>query len=82
MALVLFRDEINKVEISKKMFPPKKVTSLEHWFKQACKTITQIPADHSTINTQCNSRWITWELTSPKGERSYVVIDRSVPSIG
>lgn len=82
MALVVFRDQVNNVEISKKMFPPKKVASLEHWLKEARKVISQIPTDCSVINTQCNSRWITWELTSPKGERTYVVIDRSVPSIG
>lgn len=82
MAIVVFRDEINKIEVNKRMFPPKKVEHLDHWFRQACKTISQIPATHTQINTQCNARWITWELTSPKGERSYVVIDRRAPAIG
>lgn len=83
MALVVFRDEVNNVEISKKMFPPKKVTVLEQWFKAARKVIPQIPGDSlRIINTQVSSRWITWELYSHKEERTYVIIDRSVPSIG
>ena len=85
MALVVFRDEINGVEISKKMFPPKKVTSLDHWLKEARKTVREIPsiADTKTvINTQASVRWIAWELFNHKDERTYVIIDRNVPSIG
>jgi hypothetical protein len=85
MALVVYRDQVNGVEISKKMFPPKKVSSLDHWLKEARKVVSQIPREADTknvINTQVSARWIAWEIFNHKDERSYVIIDRSVPSIG
>lgn len=86
MALVQYKDEINNVTITKKMFPPKKVDRIERWFDAARKVIPEIPdpiaQGYGILRTQMTVKWIVWELTSPKGERSYVVIDRSIPSIG
>lgn len=86
MAIVQFKDEINKVEITRRMSAPKKVTRLEHWYKEARRIIPQIPdiqmPGMEVINTQCTFKWITWEVKDPKGHRSYVVINRRADSLG
>jgi len=82
MALVQFKDEINNVCITRKMAAPKKVERVEYWFKAARKVIPEIPGTYQSRTTQVTGKWITWELESPRGERCYVVIDRSIPAIG
>lgn len=84
MAMVQYRDEINGVDITRRMFPPKKVERLEHWYKAARKVITEIPdiqlSGMEVINTQCTIDWITWEVKDSRGFRSYVVINRRANS--
>lgn len=87
MALVQFKDEINRVTITRRMFPPKKVESLMHWLKSARKVIPEIPDVWDSnawqvINTQMSVKWITWEISDHQQHRCYVVIDRKADSIG
>jgi len=86
MPTVQFVDEIHGVRITKQMFPPKKVDRIEYWFIEALKTIPEIPRpsrdNYEIINTQMSLKWLTWTLTSPKGERVYVTIDRQARSFG
>lgn len=85
MALVQLRNEVKGVNITKRMPTPKKMT-LEGWFKAARKLIPEIPdpknSDWIISHEHAEVKWIKYELHNTVQERCYVVIDRTVPSIG
>lgn len=85
MPLVQFRNQPKAIDITRKMFAPKKA-SIEAWFKEARKIIPQIPNpkdsdwqvsnfDHAVSE---DGRWIKFEMFNSVGERCHIVIDRSV----
>jgi hypothetical protein len=86
MALTQFRNDPKAINITKKMSAPKKVEQIEAWFKQARKTIPEIPdpeqTDWQITHKDATIKWIKFEMHNTVGERCYVVIDRTVPFIG
>jgi hypothetical protein len=85
MPTVQFNDpSLNKV-INRRMFAPKTATT-RHWYKEARSAIPDIPDLKKTtwtIHTEdVDLKWIKFTLVNPEGQRCYVVIDRTTPSLG
>lgn len=85
MALAQYRDEINKVCISKRFAAPK-VASVQHWYRAARNVIPELPdirkTDWYIFSEEATTRYIKYDLRNAKDERKYLIIDRTVPSIG
>lgn len=91
MAIVQFRDEQANppVSISKRMFPPKKVSSLVHWWRQCRKVIHQIPDAEGGEwewlgEAQISPSYIRWTIVkrADQERRCHVIVDRTAASIG
>lgn len=85
MPLVQYRHPSLNVNITRKMFTPKRIQSLGHWLKDARKVIKEIPhIDPNgrgwTISAEGASvEKVSFELFNTiTSERVYVVIDRTV----
>lgn len=82
MPAVQYRDEVNKIEITRRMPTPKKVSSIDHWYKASRKLIPEIP-DHFVVrNTFATEAYVRFELVSNAGAKAHIVIDRKAPAIG
>lgn len=85
MALVQYRFESKNINITKRMGAPKKMT-LEGWFKASRKLIPEIPdprnSDWMISHEHADVKWIKYEMHNTVQERCYVIIDRTIPSIG
>ena len=88
MALVLWKYPQGNVEISRRMFAPKRVTEISAWYKAARKVIPQIPSleegglwylrDHEVSLNE-----ITYVVRrNDNGDLAYVKIDRRQPGLG
>jgi hypothetical protein len=110
MALIQFRDEVRKINVTKRMFAPKKhVCDVMQWYKDAGKLIKELPVlclgsfdhhnncvmPHGTQHPNepkahwhlaetpyVTPKWIKFTLVNMIGEKSHLIIDRSVPAIG
>lgn len=88
MPIVQFRNDPQKIDLTRKMFAPKR-SSIEAWFKEARKVIPQIPNPKQTdwqLTTldlgevlSDDDRFIKFEMFNSVGERCHIVIDRSIP---
>ena len=65
--------------ITRGMAAPKRVTSLDHWLKEARKVLKEIPrASECIVETTSTTPYgITFNLRRPDGSRVYVAIDRT-----
>lgn len=85
MALAQFRNEINGIDISKRLGAPKKQTMLA-WFKAVRKMIPEVPnpeqTDWQITHEHADLSWIKFEMHNSVGERCYIIIDRKQPFIG
>lgn len=86
MAVVQFRNDPKGINITKPMFPPKKVSEMSAWYKAARKVIPDIPDLEQRTWTLAHAladlQWVKFELRNAIGERAYVIIDRKRPAIG
>jgi hypothetical protein len=86
MPLAEFNFPAKNIRRQKRMFPPKKVYSLPHWQKQARKLIPDIPDAPNgywrILHEDVTVQWIKLTYESTAGERCYLTIDRTAPSIG
>ena len=86
MAAVQFRNQVSNLEINKTMPTPKKLTSLEAWFKDIRKIIPQVPnpkdTDWQIMHQHATLQWITFEMQNSIGERCVVVVDRTKSQFG
>jgi hypothetical protein len=89
MPAVQFRDEVNKVNITKKMFTPKKADQISAWWREARKLIPQIPDPYTNGDwrfepdrPEITIGYIRWSMVNKKSERVHLVIDRKTPSLG
>lgn len=85
MALAQFRNEINGIDISKRLGAPKKHT-MQAWFKAVRKMIPEVPnpeqTDWQITQEYADLQWIKFEMHNSIGERCHIVIDRKQPFIG
>lgn len=86
MALVQYRNEVQKTELSRRMFAPKKAADINAWFKEARKVIPQIPNPKDTdwviFRSDASLNYISFEMYNSVGERCYVVIARKHSPLG
>jgi hypothetical protein len=66
------------------MFAPVKAT-MRAWFKGARKVIPSIPdapnGDWNITHEEADLKWIKFTLQNLKGDRCYLIIDRTAPSL-
>jgi hypothetical protein len=85
MPIAQYRDQVNKVEITKRFGAPK-VASVQHWYKAARKVIPELPdirkTDWYIFSEGISRQYIHFELRNAKDEKRHLVIDRQAPAIG
>jgi hypothetical protein len=63
-----------------------KTASMDAWFKQARKTIPEIPnpkqTDWQIYSQDADINWVKFSMHNSVGEKCHIVIDRRVPFIG
>lgn len=92
MPQVQFSYPAKKLQATRGMPTPKRMSELKYWYKDARKAIPAIPemgvpdADgrmwREQSNVEVSDAFIRWTLENDRGERAYVVIARKAPSIG
>lgn len=70
---------------TKNCLTPKRITSLQHWYKEARKAIPYMPEaligvfgpnEWCIVNSEADVKWVKFDLISTKDEKAYVVILR------
>jgi len=87
MATVQFRNELRKINITKVMRTPKKITALTQWLKEARKAISEIPDEYDVegwfvMSQDVSINFIRFDLQNRIGEKAYIVIDRKARRFG
>lgn len=84
MALAQYRNEVAGVEKTRRLGAPKLATQ-KGWYRAVRKVIPEVPdvknSDWTIYTYQAGIKWIRFDFVNSVGERAYLVIDRSVPSI-
>lgn len=83
MPIVQFRNDPKQINITKRMFAPKKAGVLGAWFKEARTVCPQIPnpkdSDWTIASEEASLTYVKFELRNSIGEKCHVVIDRTAP---
>ena len=75
----------NGATTTRNMVTPKRITSVQHWYKEARKSIPNIPealigvvGNNKWMIEHCETdiKWVKFDLMSGTGERAYIVILR------
>lgn len=93
MPQVQFSYPAKKIQATRGMPTPKRMSELRYWYKDARKAIPAIPEINGPSDRdgrmwreqsvpEVSDSFIRWTLENDKGERAYVVIARKAPSIG
>lgn len=86
MPAVQFRNQVQGVEVNKTMSTPKKMSTLDAWFKEIRKIIPQVPnpkdTDWQIHHQHATLDWITFEMQNSIGERCVIVVDRKHSQFG
>lgn len=83
MAAAQFQDTTNNINVVKRFPAPKKAT-IKAWYAAARKVIPQMPkqSDGWTITCQSlSTTGIVFDMVNSQGVRTYLVIDRTAPSM-
>ena len=76
----------NGETVTKQMPTPKRITSLQHWYKEARKAIPQIPealigvfGPHQwcIVESEADIKWVKFDLLSLDNRKAYIVILRN-----
>jgi hypothetical protein len=88
--LVEYRNMSENTSIQRKMPNPKRITSIEHWLKEARKYIPEMPQvamaqgiyDWYVLHHDFDMVWVKFELRSNQDEKAQVLIHRPTPFLG
>jgi hypothetical protein len=92
MPLVNFVNMHRKINVTRSMLTPKRITELRYWLKGAQNVIPEIPRNVAesegmasrqmgsdgwfVFNTDVDVKWITFHLQNAMGEKAQIVINR------
>lgn len=76
--------KVHNITVTRNMRTPIKITSLEHWFREARKSIGDLPNAYDpatgwrlAADPDVSIKWIRFDLENTLGEKAQLVIDRT-----
>lgn len=85
MPLVQYVNQAANIRITKSMDTPKKISRIDHWFRNARKAVPEIPSIAEGLwyieYQEATVEWVRFDMRSREGLKCNIVIFRKVNNL-